>query len=70
MAIDKAISRTEREIELVREYQTRLITDVVTGKVDVRDVPVEPIEDDEISNEVILEEAEDLEELEEAVNAD
>ncbi|MEN6426180.1 MAG: restriction endonuclease subunit S [Phycisphaerales bacterium] len=50
-----------REIELVREYRTRLIADVVTGKVDVRHLPealgdesVEPeelsgsIEDDEI----------------------
>ncbi|TAL82284.1 MAG: restriction endonuclease subunit S, partial [Candidimonas sp.] len=26
-----------REIELLREYQTRLIADVVTGKLDVRE---------------------------------
>ena len=32
-----AISRLQREIELVREYRTRLIADVVTGKLDVRD---------------------------------
>jgi len=31
-----AISRLEREIELLREYRTRLIADVVTGKLDVR----------------------------------
>jgi len=31
------ISRFEREIELLREYRTRLIADVVTGKLDVRD---------------------------------
>lgn len=31
-----AISRIEREIELLREYRTRLIADVVTGKLDVR----------------------------------
>lgn len=30
------ISRTEREIELLREYRTRLTADVVTGKLDVR----------------------------------
>ncbi len=30
------ISRLEREIELLREYRTRLISDVVTGKLDVR----------------------------------
>ena len=31
------ISRLEREIELIREYRTRLVADVVTGKLDVRD---------------------------------
>ena len=30
------IERTQREIDLIREYRTRLIADVVTGKVDVR----------------------------------
>ena len=30
-----AISRVEREIDLIREYRTRLIADVVTGKLDV-----------------------------------
>jgi len=36
--ITSAIERTNREIELVREYRTRLIADVVTGKLDVREV--------------------------------
>jgi len=31
-----AISRLNREIELLREYRTRLVADVVTGKLDVR----------------------------------
>ncbi len=34
---DQVISRTEREIDLLREYRTRLIADVVTGKLDVRE---------------------------------
>ena len=34
--LDLAISRLDREIELLREYRTRLIADVVTGKLDVR----------------------------------
>ena len=34
---DTAISRFEREIELLREYRTRLVADVVTGKLDVRE---------------------------------
>jgi type I restriction enzyme, S subunit len=35
--IDDAIERTERELSLVQEYRTRLISDVVTGKLDVRE---------------------------------
>lgn len=35
--IDTAIANTRREIDLLREYRTRLIADVVTGKVDVRE---------------------------------
>ena len=31
------ISRVAREIELLREYRTRLVADVVTGKLDVRE---------------------------------
>ena len=34
--IDDSIDRTRRQIELMEEYRTRLIADVVTGKVDVR----------------------------------
>jgi type I restriction enzyme S subunit len=36
-AFNTAISRLEREIELLREYRTRLVADVVTGKMDVRE---------------------------------
>ncbi len=36
--VDIAISRLENEIELLREYRTRLVADVVTGKLDVRAV--------------------------------
>ena len=34
---DSAIDRARRQIELLREYRTRLIADVVTGKLDVRE---------------------------------
>jgi type I restriction enzyme S subunit len=34
---DVAISRLVREIDLLREYRTRLVADVVTGKLDVRE---------------------------------
>ena len=36
--LSRAITDTEREITLLREYRTRLISDVVTGKLDVREV--------------------------------
>lgn len=35
--IDKAIARTEREMELIHEYRATLISEAVTGKWDVRD---------------------------------
>ena len=35
--VDAAITRASRQIELVQEYRTRLIADVVTGKLDVRE---------------------------------
>jgi type I restriction enzyme S subunit len=35
--IERVISRLEREIALLREYRTRLVADVVTGKLDVRE---------------------------------
>jgi type I restriction enzyme S subunit len=34
---DAAVGATKREIDLLREYHTRLIADVVTGKLDVRE---------------------------------
>jgi len=58
--ISQAISRAEREIELMREYRTRLISDVVTGQVDVRNVKCEggSLNEDEF---------EDIEEVEEEI---
>jgi type I restriction enzyme S subunit len=48
--IDAAMAADRRVIDLLREYRTRLISDVVTGKVDVREVaarlPEEPSEDE------------------------
>jgi type I restriction enzyme S subunit len=34
---DQAIAQAEKEIELIQEYRTTLISDAVTGKIDVRD---------------------------------
>jgi type I restriction enzyme S subunit len=65
-AFDRAIDRTEREMELLREYRTRLVADVVTGKLDVRETAVqlpagagedeqEPLDEDEATLEELSE---------------
>lgn len=48
--LEQTIDRLEREIELLKEYRTRLVADVVTGKLDVtevaRNLPVESVGND------------------------
>jgi type I restriction enzyme S subunit len=61
--IDKTIERINKEIDLITEYRTSLISAVVTGKVDVRNIEVEDsleeIEEDvETLGEEVLEEEE------------
>ncbi|MCR4318499.1 MAG: hypothetical protein NUW37_19320 [Planctomycetes bacterium] len=73
--VDAAIEKAEREIDLIREYRTRLIADVVTGKVDVRGLaPAEPPSADEQSDEGIDDEEmlgdDEPELVEEAADAD
>ena len=50
-AFDSAIYRLEREIELLREYRSRLVADVVTGKLDVREAAARLPEEDAVSDE-------------------
>lgn len=66
--IDGAISRAKKEIELIQEYQTRLISDVVTGKIDVRSIQIpkfEPIEadidlsDENVTGDLVMEDIEE-----------
>ena len=45
--IDANIARAHRQIELLQEYRTRLIADVVTGKLDVREAAGELPDDDD-----------------------
>ena len=45
LPLTTAISRLEREIELLREYRIRLIADVVTGKLDARETAARLPED-------------------------
>ena len=56
------IERTDREIGLLREYRTRLVADVVTGKLDVRaaarklpEAPAEPSIIEDVPDETELE---------------
>ncbi|MGI9251654.1 MAG: restriction endonuclease subunit S [Pseudohongiellaceae bacterium] len=46
--IDQAITRAEREIELIQEYRTRLISDAVTGQIDVRGIEVPEITEEDM----------------------
>jgi type I restriction enzyme S subunit len=65
-AVTDAIAKIEREITLLREYRTRLIADVVTGKLDVREAAAKlPDEADKAES---LDEVEALDEVEEALN--
>jgi len=59
--VDLAISRTEHEIDLLREYRTRLIADVVTGKLDVREAAAQL--PDEVEEVEVLEDDAGTEEL-------
>ena len=43
--LETSISRLEREVALLREYRTRLVADVVTGKLDVREAAAQLPED-------------------------
>jgi hypothetical protein len=40
--INTIISKTQQEIDLLKEYKTALISEVVTGKIDVRDSFIPP----------------------------
>lgn len=69
---DEARLKQDREIELLREYRTRLIADVVTGKLDIRDHPdsaeVAPddLDDTEVLDTVIADDEPDDDLVEEA----
>ena len=69
--IDTAIDRANREIKLIREYRTRLISDVVTGKIDVRNIEIEPVEDiEQIEDLEDIDQNEELTELQDVKEAD
>lgn len=62
--IDEMISSIQKEISLVEELKVKLVSDVVTGQVDVRDIKIptyetetDNIESDDDSNEQIFDES-------------
>ena len=67
---DKTISRINREIDLIREYRTRLIADVVTGKLDVRAATATLPDDGDAPESYVDAPAEDDDEVIENANVD
>ncbi len=62
---DNALSRAQAEIDLIREYRTRLVADVVTGQLDVRHLDLPDVEE---QLEALSEDSELDSELEETDN--
>jgi type I restriction enzyme S subunit len=66
------IQSTRREISLLREYGTRLIADVVTGKLDVREMaarlPDETDESEQIDHAKATEDTDTCEPVEEVTD--
>jgi len=66
-AVQSAVERMNREISLLHEFRTRLITDVVTGKLDVREAEAklpEEAEEPELPDEAdVLSDAEEQTEV-------
>jgi hypothetical protein len=71
--IDHSITNTRRQIDLLREYRTRLIADVVTGKLDVRSVELPSMVEDEITKDlesIDEPEPDEIDDLEETADDD
>jgi type I restriction enzyme S subunit len=63
--LDVAIGQAEREISLIREYRTRLVADVVTGQLDVREAAARlPADEPEAAVEELASEADQEEDTE------
>ncbi len=68
--LDETIARAQREIDLIREYRTRLIADVVTGKLDVRGVELPALDEAAVLDDFEEDEVADLAEETGEVEAD
>ncbi|MGG0821398.1 restriction endonuclease subunit S [Paenibacillus turicensis] len=63
-SFDNSIVKIKKEIELIQEYKNSLISDVVTGKVDVRNIVIDEAKDEIAENTDFDEELIDKEVLE------
>ncbi len=59
--VKTAIERSAKEIDLIREYRTRLVSDVVTGKLDVREAAASLPEIEDEPDEMDVQNADDEE---------
>ena len=65
--IGAEIARAHHEISLLQEYRTRLIADVVTGKLDVRMVELPELDNEDELGYLDVEEEADLDDLDESL---
>ncbi|OZS79495.1 hypothetical protein CF394_00575 [Tetzosporium hominis] len=67
--VESSINKIQKEIELINEYKTRLISDVITGKIDVRNIEIIQVEEEDPDIEY-QDLEEDIEELEEVLEGE
>jgi type I restriction enzyme, S subunit len=58
-SLEDSITNIEKQIALIQEYRTRLISDVVTGQIDVRNIEVGDIPENELIEEAFEDEQEE-----------
>lgn len=68
--VDNIIPIIQNEIKLLREYRTRLISDVVTGQMDVREIEIPEYTPEEDTDESFESDADDIENAGEEVDSD
>lgn len=68
--VDNIIPIVQNEIKLLREYRTRLISDVVTGQMDVREIEIPEYTPEEDTDESFASDADDIENAGEEVDSD
>lgn len=68
--MDAALRRAQREIDLLREYRTCLIANVVTGKLDVSGVKLPALDEVDMQNDLDIYKDSEAEEMDDIENVD